>query len=64
MIALIISLDGAVHRDSVRRWEYKTADLKVDWARIAQIVLLFAVVRAGILTPEVVHRGLEERTQR
>ena len=37
---LIISHDGSVHRDTVRRWKDIAQGLKVDWVRMAQKVLL------------------------
>ena len=39
MVPLIISHDGAVHRDTVRRWKSFAPDMKVDWVRMAQSVL-------------------------
>ena len=39
MVPLIISHDGAVHKDSVRRWKDFAPDIKVDWVRMAQSVL-------------------------
>ena len=44
---LIISHDGAVHRDSVKRWKNFAADIKVDWVRMAQNVLRYNVVIVG-----------------
>ena len=47
MVPLIISHDGAVHRDSVRRWKDFAPDIQVDWVRMAQNVLQFNVVIVG-----------------
>ena len=47
MVPIIISHDGAVHRDSVRRWKSFAPDIKVDWVRIAQSVLRYNVVIVG-----------------
>ena len=47
MVPLIISHDGAVHRDSVRRWKNYAPEIKVDWARMAQSVLRYNVAIVG-----------------
>ena len=47
MVPLIISHDGAVHRDSVRRWKDIASDIKVDWVRMAQNVIRYNVVIVG-----------------
>ena len=47
MVPLIISHDGAVHRDSVRRWKSFAPDIKVDWVRMTQNVLRYNVVIVG-----------------
>ena len=47
MVPLIISHDGAIHRDSIRRWKNFTSDVKVDWVRMAQSVLRNNVVIVG-----------------
>ena len=47
MVPLIISHDGAIHRDSVRRWNEFAKDIKIDWVRMAQNVLRFNVVIVG-----------------
>ena len=47
MVPLIISHDGAVHRDTVRRWKDFAKDIKVDWVRMAQNVLRYNVVIVG-----------------
>ena len=47
MVPLIISNDGAVHRDSVRRWKSFAPDVEVDWVRMAQNVLRYNVVIVG-----------------
>ena len=44
---LIISHDGAVHKDTVRRWKDIAPDIKVDWVRMAQSVLRYNVVIVG-----------------
>ena len=35
MVPLIISHDGAIHKDSKRRWKDFAPDIKVDWVRMA-----------------------------
>ena len=47
MVPLIISHDGAVHKDSVRRRKDFAPDIKVDWVRMAQNVLLYNVLIVG-----------------
>ena len=47
LFPLIISHDGAVHRDTVRRWKDFSPDIKVDWARMAQNVLRYNDVIVG-----------------
>ena len=47
MAPLIISHDGAVHRDSVKRRKDFANDVKVDWVRMAQNVLRYNVVIVG-----------------
>ena len=47
MVPLIISHDGAVNRDSVRRWKDFAPDITVDWIRMAQNVLRYNVVIVG-----------------
>ena len=47
MVPLIIFHDGAVHRDSVRRWKDFAPDIQPDWARMAQSVLRYNVVIVG-----------------
>ena len=47
MVPLIISHDGAVHKDSVRRWKDFAKDIHVDWVRMAQSVLRYNVVIVG-----------------
>ena len=47
MVPLIISHDGAVHRDSIRRWKDFAPDIAVDWVRMAQNVLRSNVVIVG-----------------
>ena len=47
MVPLIISHDGAVHKDTIRRWKMFAPDTKVDWARMAQNVLRYNVVIVG-----------------
>ena len=47
MVPLIISHDGAVHTDTVRRWKNFSPDLDVDWVRMAQNVLRYNVVIVG-----------------
>ena len=38
IVPLIISHDGAVHNDSVRRWKNFASDIEVDWVRKAKNV--------------------------
>ena len=47
MVPVIVSHDGAVHRDTVKRWKSFAPDIKVDWIRIAQNVLRYNVVIVG-----------------
>ena len=47
MVPLIISHDGAVHKDTVRRWKNLASDIQVDWVRMAQSVLRYNVVIVG-----------------
>ena len=47
MIPLIISHDGAIHRDAVRRWKDFAPDIQVDWVWMAQNVLRYNVVIVG-----------------
>ena len=47
MVPLIISHDGAVHKDTVRRWKSFAPDVEVDWVRMAQSVLRYNVVIVG-----------------
>ena len=47
MIPLIISHDGAVHKDTVRRWKDFAPDIKVDWVRMTQNILRYNVVIVG-----------------
>ena len=47
MVPIIVSHDGAVHNDTIRRWKDFTPDIKVDWVMMAQNVLRFNVVRVG-----------------
>ena len=35
MVPVIISHDGAVHNDSVKRWKNFVPDIQVDWVRMA-----------------------------
>ena len=47
MVPLIISHDGAVHKDTVRRWKSFAPDTKIDWVRMAQNALRYNVVIVG-----------------
>ena len=47
MVPLIISHDGAIHKDTIRRWRNFAPDIRVDWVRIAQNVLPYNVVIVG-----------------
>ena len=44
MIPCIISLDGAVHKDTVRRLKDFAPDINVDWVQMAQNVIRYIVV--------------------
>ena len=44
MVPLIISRDGAVHKDRVKRCRDIARDIQVDWVRMAQSVLRYNVV--------------------
>ena len=44
MVPIIISHDGAVHRDAIRRWKDFALDIQVDWVRMPQNVLRFNLV--------------------
>ena len=47
LVPLIISHDGAIHKDSVRRWKDFSPDIQVDCVRMAQNVLRYNVVIVG-----------------
>ena len=47
MVPLIISHDGAIHKESVARWKDIAKDITVDWVRMAQSVLRYNVVIVG-----------------
>ena len=47
MVPLIISNDGAVHKDTVMQWKDFAHDIKIDWVRIAQCMLRYNVVIVG-----------------
>ena len=47
MVPLIISHDGAVHKETVRRWNDFAKDIKIDWVRMAQNVLRYNVLIVG-----------------
>ena len=47
MVPLILSHDGAIQRESVRRSYDFAPDMKVDWVRMAQNVLRYNVVIVG-----------------
>ena len=47
MVPLIVSHDGAVHRDTLKRWKSFALDIQVDWVRMAQNVLRYNVVIVG-----------------
>ena len=46
-VPLIISHDGAMHKDSVRRWKDFAPDIQVDLVRMAKNVLRYNVVIVG-----------------
>ena len=47
MVPIIISHDGAVHKDNVKRWKDFANDIKIDWVLMAQKVLRYNVVFVG-----------------
>ena len=47
MVPLIVSHDGAVHKDTIRRWKNFAPDIKVDWVRMAQNVFRYNVLIVG-----------------
>ena len=47
MVPIIISHDGAVHKETIKRWKDVARDIKVDWIRMAQSVLRYNVVIVG-----------------
>ena len=47
MVPIIISNDGAVHSDTVKRCKNLASDIQVDWVRMAQSVLRYNVVIVG-----------------
>ena len=62
MVPLIISRDGAVHKDTVRRWKSFAPDIKVDWVPMAQNVLRYNVVIVGkFFNRQLGVRSVEER---
>ena len=44
MVRIIISHDGAIHRDAVKPWKDFAPDIKVDWVQMAQNVIRYIVV--------------------
>ena len=47
MVPLIVSHDGAIHRDTVMRWKDFAKDIDVDRVRMGQNVLRYNVVIVG-----------------
>ena len=47
MVPLIVSHDGAVHKDTVRQWKDIAPDIQVDCVRMAQSILRDNFVIAG-----------------
>ena len=47
MVPLIVSHDGAVHRDAIRRWKAFAQNIKGDSVRMAQNLHRFNVVIVG-----------------
>ena len=47
IVPLIVSHDGAVHKESVKRWKDFASDIKVDWVRMAQSILRYNVLIVG-----------------
>lgn len=37
MVPLIVSHDGAIHKDAITRWKNFASDIQVDWVRIARV---------------------------
>ena len=74
MAPLIISHEGAVNKDTVRRWKDFAPDITVDWVRMAQNVLRYNLGKAskyfndGSLVSEAKRRDnpeeLEEEAER
>ena len=47
MVPLIISPDGTVHKDTVKRWKDFAPDIRVDWMRIGQNVNRYNMAIVG-----------------
>ena len=62
MVPIIISHDGAVHRDTIKRWKNFAVDIQVDWVRMAQSVLRYNVVIVGSFSTGAV--GCQRRGER
>ena len=67
MVPLIISLDGAVHKDTIKKWKNFASDVNVDWVRMdgteratLQCCRLWEVLQLRKLG----FRGVEERAPR
>ena len=47
MVPLIVSHDGALHKDTVKMLKDFAPDIEVDWVRMAQNVLCYNVAIVG-----------------
>ena len=47
LVPLILSHDGVVHKDTVRRRKDFAPDIRVDWVRMAQSVMRYNVLIVG-----------------
>ena len=62
MVPLIVSHDGAVHKDTVKRWKDFAPDIQVDWVRMARTCCATMWSLWGSFsTMKLVIRGLAER---
>ena len=66
MVPFVISHNGAVHKDTIRRWKNFAPDIQVDWVRMAQSVLRYNVVIVSKFFNKGswVIRGVEKRPPR
>ena len=47
IVPLIISHDGAIHKDTIKRWKDFASNIQADWVRMAQSVLCYNVAIVG-----------------